>query len=258
MKNVYAEYNEKEKIYVISFGTEVDSAKARWGRGQRNSVIIHYVLKGEGYFNGQKVKEGEGFVIPRNLMHEYYSSKQNPWQYFWVILNGEESESFIKSIVQPDERGIFLYDFKDELINFSKTFFVSQEKISHIKAMGIFYLLMSYHEKREKISPNRYVSEAEKYMEENLYRKLSVKEVADKLFISDRYLYNLFVLHEKTSPKKYLNTIRIRKAKSLLKQKKATVTEVAVSVGFSDVLTFSRFFKSHTGKSPTEYIKGTN
>ena len=114
---------------------------------------------------------------------------------------------------------------------------------------------MSYHEKGEKISPNRYVSEAKKYMEENLYRSLTVKEVSDRLFISDRYLYNLFVLHEKISPKKYLNDLRIKKAKALLKQKKATVTEVAVSVGFSDVLTFSRFFKTHTGKSPTEYTK---
>lgn len=253
MKNIYAEFDEKDKVYIISYGRETDSKKARWGRGQRNSVIVHYVTKGEGYFNDHRVKEGEGFLIKRNQIHQYFSSSDKPWEYFWVILDGEEAETLVQSFVSADDRGIFPYDFKEKLIDFSKEFFINTEKLSRAKALGVFYLLMSYHEQKEKITGNRYVTEAKKYMEENLYRKISIKEVAKELFISDRYLYNLFIMHESVPPKTYLNSLRIKKACTLLKNKNLTITEVAVSVGFNDVLTFSRFFSKNMKKSPTEY-----
>ena len=77
--------------------------------------------------------------------------------------------------------------------------------------------------------------------------------VADALGISDRYLYNLFIRHEGISPKQYINDLRIRSAKALLRDTEYSVTEIGESVGFGDVLTFSRFFSKFAGISPTAY-----
>ena len=114
---------------------------------------------------------------------------------------------------------------------------------------------MSYHEKQRKVNGNKYVFEAKKYMQQNYYRSLTICEVADMLHIGDRYLYNLFIKHEGISPKKFLNKLRRNQACELLKSPHISVTEVAKSVGFDDVLTFSRFFKKNTNLSPTEYRK---
>ena len=48
---------------------------------------------------------------------------------------------------------------------------------------------------------------------------------------------------------------KIEKAKRLLKSVNYSITEVAVSCGFLDVLSFSRFFSKKVGVSPTEYRK---
>ena len=47
--------------------------------------------------------------------------------------------------------------------------------------------------------------------------------------------------------------IRLEKAKSLLKKGNLPVNEVAVKVGYSDPLAFSKMFKMKTGRSPKEY-----
>ena len=256
MKSISATYNESDKIYIMSYGTEDNSKNAHWGRGYRNVTILHYVLNGTGYYNGKKVESGEGFFIPAGVMHEYHSSEENPWSYFWVELNGEESYDICQKYINADQNGIFKYDFKEDLNYFTKKFFSEEKTISAVKAIGIFLLLMSYHEKSEKIYGNKYVTESKKYMEQNLHRKITVCEIAQTLYISDRYLYNLFVECEGMSPKQYLSNLRLQRACSMLRIGKYTITEVAISVGFNDVLTFSRFFKNHMKMSPTEYKSG--
>jgi AraC-like DNA-binding protein len=82
---------------------------------------------------------------------------------------------------------------------------------------------------------------------------VSVFEVATSMNISDRYLYNLFVKQEGVSPKQYLTALRLSNAKRLLRETGHSISEIAVSVGFPDVLSFSRFFARHTGSSPTAF-----
>lgn len=50
-----------------------------------------------------------------------------------------------------------------------------------------------------------------------------------------------------------LRTTRLKKAEILLKQKKASVAEIAFAVGFGDPRYFSRAFRAQFGLTPTEY-----
>ncbi|MBR5553203.1 MAG: AraC family transcriptional regulator [Clostridia bacterium] len=255
MKTRNAIYDEAEDPAILDFGIEENSALAHWGRGTRDKTLIHYVLRGYGYFNGRKVSAGEGFFICRNSMHEYHSSKKDPWVYFWVSLTGERADGLCKKYISVDEYGIFTYNFCEKLLRFSKNFFENHSVLGNAETHGIFYLLMSYHEKKPEISGNRHVIEAKKYIDSNFHRPLTISEIAGSLFISDRYLYNLFVENEGISPKKYLNNLRLTKACSMLRESNDSIGEVAASVGFRDVLTFSRFFAKNIGTSPTSYRK---
>ena len=96
---------------------------------------------------------------------------------------------------------------------------------------------------------------AKSYISANYHRDITVQSTADALHVDDRYLYNLFVKHENTTPKKYIDTCRIRAACELLSRTEASITEIAVAVGFEGVSRFSRFFALHMGLSPTEYRK---
>ena len=48
-------------------------------------------------------------------------------------------------------------------------------------------------------------------------------------------------------------TKKIEKACELLHSTNQTVKEIAYQVGYENQLEFSKMFKKHTGKSPTEY-----
>lgn len=56
------------------------------------------------------------------------------------------------------------------------------------------------------------------------------------------------------TPIHYLNRLRIKEAKALMRQGQLNLTQVAARVGFSSIHYFSRLFKALEGRSPTQYI----
>ena len=55
------------------------------------------------------------------------------------------------------------------------------------------------------------------------------------------------------SPLAYIRNVRMHHAAVLLKNDSISVSEVAYGLGFESLAYFSRTFKKHTGKTPTEY-----
>ncbi len=63
------------------------------------------------------------------------------------------------------------------------------------------------------------------------------------------YLSNRFKAIFGISPIKLKNAIRIEKAKSLLKKRDVSVSDVALSLGYDDPNYFTHFFKNQVGMS---------
>ena len=82
---------------------------------------------------------------------------------------------------------------------------------------------------------------------------LSIADVAATLFVSEAYLRRKFHESYGTSPKRYLDSIRINYAISLLKTQYYSQKEIAERCGFSDVKYFRTVFKKRTGCSPGDY-----
>jgi AraC-like DNA-binding protein len=51
----------------------------------------------------------------------------------------------------------------------------------------------------------------------------------------------------------WINMVTINQAKNLLRQPDTQVKDVAAQLGFPEQFTFRKYFKTHTGMSPTEY-----
>ena len=52
----------------------------------------------------------------------------------------------------------------------------------------------------------------------------------------------------------YLNSLRIKRAKSLMDKKESSISDIAAACGFNDPLYFSKVFRKSEGISPREYI----
>ena len=253
MKTRYVTDSPEASLRIRQFGYENIGEKAKWGYGRRNYYIIHFVLEGKGFFNGHPVCSDEGFLIRPMESVAYQPDPQTPWNYFWVSFEGDSAEQICRRYIGTDSAGVFSYGFRSVLTELIGTLFANGPGMNSLHALSLFYYIISQCESPQAENRNRHVEAAKNYIHLNFHRPLTVREIAQTHNLDDRYLYNLFVKHEGISPKQYLNKVRIQNAKSLLRRSDCTVTEVAFSVGFDDVLTFSRFFAKHTGQSPRAF-----
>jgi AraC-like DNA-binding protein len=83
--------------------------------------------------------------------------------------------------------------------------------------------------------------------------KLSVEVLAEMCGISSVYFRRLFAAKYGMPPVKYINNLRLSRAKELILFEQYSVEETARFSGFDDESYFCRFFKKTTGMTPSEY-----
>lgn len=98
-----------------------------------------------------------------------------------------------------------------------------------------------------------YVARAVKFINLNYQKDISVKSVADSLFISESYLSRLFKTEVGQTFGDYLTYYRIKKACELLKKPDVKIYEVANLIGYKDQRYFSNIFKKLVGVTPKEF-----
>lgn len=102
-------------------------------------------------------------------------------------------------------------------------------------------------------SQNDIVREFNYLVETHFKHKHSVAEYADLLFKSPKTITNLFKKLGTKSPLQFIQERIILEARRLLWYSNKDVSQIAYELGFSDIQTFSRFFKNQQGLAPTEY-----
>ena len=91
------------------------------------------------------------------------------------------------------------------------------------------------------------------YLEEHLRHPLTRQSVAKRFRITPNYLSHIFRKSGSVGFNEYLTTVRMEKAKILLRGYDLKVKEIAHNCGFVDSNYFCRVFKRNTGRSPSEY-----
>ncbi len=85
---------------------------------------------------------------------------------------------------------------------------------------------------------------------------LNLTEISSELNVNPSYLSREFSKYfEDLSFGEYIRKQRVEKAIQLLHSSKYSLTEIAFLTGFSDQSHFTRIFKKHTGKNPSEFRK---
>ncbi|MEW4415015.1 AraC family transcriptional regulator [Clostridium sp. AN503] len=92
------------------------------------------------------------------------------------------------------------------------------------------------------------------YMEEHFAENISLDELLTMANFGKSYLLRAFTRQVGVSPYRYLQTIRLGRARKFLEQGMAPV-DAAVNTGFSDQSHFTNFFKEYTGLTPKQYQK---
>lgn len=91
------------------------------------------------------------------------------------------------------------------------------------------------------------------YIQQNYAVPISLEDLAKIAIVSKSKLILAFKDAYNTTPIKFINQVRLEKAKSLLLNSASSIGEISEMVGFQRLHYFSRYFKSHEALSPVEY-----
>ena len=105
---------------------------------------------------------------------------------------------------------------------------------------------------------NEYIRQAITYIQGNYDQPVKVSDIAAHIGIERSYLYLLFVEHLGITPKNYLTTYRLTRARELLKVTDLPIASIAESCGYSDALVFSKAFRQMYQMTPTAWRKTRN
>lgn len=250
------EHADDAPLYISEIGYGVNN---QYHGLPRSGYRFHFIIKGCGIYNGKRIQAGQYFVTSPLIPDHYYPDPENPWEYFWFILEGADAPQFLKNIGIHTNFGM-ICNFEKVSLFYHSFFRTDFDSIAtQLYGWGCFNLMLSYIfpdtvAKSKNVIEQR-VQDACRYIEHFYFRNLTVKEIAEARHVSDRYLYNNFQKVMGMSPKQYLSKIRFRKACFYLESSQLSITEIAFSVGFESTQHFSAFFKSMSGVSPTTYRK---
>lgn len=111
-------------------------------------------------------------------------------------------------------------------------------------------------DKRADISSGKsdVVQKAMTYMEQNYQdAEMTMNTLAEHLGISLSLLSVEFKKATNISPSNYLASLRVEKAKELLKSTDMLIKDISLAVGYEDLHVLNRWFKKYTGMTPGQY-----
>lgn len=103
------------------------------------------------------------------------------------------------------------------------------------------------------VAPTAAVQAATAFLDANLGRPIGMRETAAAAGCSRARLFALFKQSTGLTPNDYLLRARIAKSQELLVAGSRSITDIALTCGFSTSQYFSNVFRKYTGRTPTEF-----
>ena len=93
------------------------------------------------------------------------------------------------------------------------------------------------------------------YINANYASPLTLDDISRLVNLSPDYLSKIFKQGTGTTFSRYLNDVRIARAKELIRQSRLRLTDISSMVGYDDQSYFTKVFTKTVGVSPSEYRK---
>ncbi len=213
-----------------------------------------------GFIPGMTTYQQELYLWLQGLSSSERQSKEltftlNEHIHFTLCPLGPFKELFTKS-ESPDAIGYFVIGPYTDYLSLKEEFaFKPKHCISHLIQL-LYSIGDSHTEHVTSLDECSYhIIRAQKYIHEHFSEPITLDILATYLGLHKSYLCTIFKQTTKDSFCTYLNKVRIDESKKLLENTHLSMTDIALSVGFSSSSYFNTIFKKIVGKTPLEYRK---
>lgn len=257
-----------EDFHLLYCGRQDCPSGYSFGPAVRPNYLIHYVIKGKGYYyvNDRKytIEARQGFLIRPGELTFYQADETDPWTYLWIGFNGSKAKTYLKYGGMGETDYTFGCQESEQLTQYLEQM-LEHDTWGHyheLSLQGILFLFFATLAKSAELpyeedveTDNLYISKAIEYIQKNYQNPILVTDIANYVSLSRTYLTTLFQQTLHLSPQQFLMKFRITKASELLINSELAVHTIANSCGYNDPLAFSKAFKKITGLSPLNYRK---
>ena len=200
------------------------------------------------------ISRGDLLLFRSNEECAFEESRQEPFRYLWFDLTGKRSAVIMDEFLEPSEKAYFpglgnntlsmMQKLKNAYVDESYT--LSQSVISAWTLMDVISRQKKAVVVKDEAHSCRVIIETE------FTSSITVAGIADNLGIDRSTLYRKFKKSYGTSPKQYLDRLKVDYARKLLKTTKLSIKEICFESGYDSLqhfyLMYNKFFK----KSPAQ------
>lgn len=262
-------YPFSHQLYVNECGREMCEPLHRYGPAMRGYYLMHIAASGCGLFDNGcglfNVHAGQGFMIFPNDISVYTADADSPWDYVWVGFSGESAAEIVRSAGISRENPVFdLGRYTETALGIAYGICDDMPLLQQnsTAALGGLLRLMAYvAQSRYDASPQRSASAGEDSYQRamwalnaNYHRTdFHIEDVASFVGLSRSQLFRVFKAQCGRAPQEVLRELRLSHAKRLLSGTSLSLTETALSSGFSSAARLGEVFREEFDLTPTEY-----
>ncbi len=246
--------DSKIEYYRILSVLELEWDAKREYASSRNFHALSFRIKGNAIFEHDKksfsVDSGKVAFVPKGFD---YTLDAKSHEHLYVVhfeMLPEKAQEFSSFALSNTA-------YFEELFKKLHRIWQRKEAGYRLAATSIFYKILEEitkdcNEKKSLCGKDR-LSEVVEYIHRHYSDpNLSVALLSEMYGASTTYFRRIFKETYNTTPLKYVNRLRLKRAEELLKSGYYSVTDAAFESGFSDPKYFSRFIKKEKGKAPTK------
>lgn len=261
-------------------------------RSGLNSYLFFTVVSGSGklVYNGReyRLSSGNCVFIDCNEPYSHTTDPANLWTLRWCHFNGSTMNSVYNKYCERGGRPVFkaasvvptstpantfddhstangregdynesINELLSSLMSIASSDDYMRDMLINQQLSSLLTLIMSesWHPENQEELPKKksLLMDVKKYIDENYESKISLDEMAGHFYINKYYLSKSFKEQFGQSLSSYILSVRITKAKQLLRFSDKSVEQIGYECGLGAPHYFSQKFKDVEGVPPSKY-----
>ena len=253
-------------FYPLAVGFYQNAAGHRMSRTKHDDLLLIYCVKGTGSLRigklEQQVQAGDLVILPKEIIHAYQASNENPWSIYWVHCDGDLLNEYTKLMGKENQKPIqpiglhprLVADFESLLdLRKSTQLFVSFMHASSLLRQIITHAALIISQQRHHYEQSFNMDAIQTFMLTRLHETLDIDTLANQANLSKFHFIKRYKQLTGSTPINDFIRMKIERACHLLDITDQRISEIAWTLGYEDAYYFSRSFSKVMGISPSQY-----
>lgn len=255
-----------QDLYPLALGFYQEARDHSMSRSRHDDLLLIYCVKGQGSLRigklTYKITAGDLVVIPKDVIHSYEASTNDPWSIYWVHCDGILLNEFLISLnhnLQSPVSPIGLHprlanDF-ESLLDLRKT---TQQFTAYLHASSLLRQILTHiallkTQQQHQFDQSLNLDAIHTFMLTRLHESLDIDTLAARANLSKYHFIKRYKQLTGSTPINDFIRMKIEKACHLLDITDQRISEIAWTLGYEDAYYFSRSFSKVMGISPSQY-----